>query len=171
MIPRIYSERLGPRLGGPAFFVSVVAVLLTGCAIGPSTPASPRRTDARVLLQTDLDFCALAQKLGVAEAFREFAAEDATLLPTGTAPVQGRSAIFELMAAGPRSELTWTPVGADLAQSGDLGYTWGTSEYRSAGPDGRPVVRRGKYLTVWKRQPDGSWKYVMDIGNASSPPQ
>jgi ketosteroid isomerase-like protein len=122
------------------------------------------------LLQTDKDFCALAQQLGVAEAFRTYAAEDAILLPLGEHPVRGRDAIFATMSAGPKYALTWAPETADVAGSGDLGYTWGQSVVRRTGEDGRPIVRHGKYLTVWKRQPDGSWKYVMDIGNPSPTP-
>jgi len=122
------------------------------------------------LFQADKDFCALAQRRGVAEAFRAYAAEDATLLPLGENPVRGREAIFATMSEGPSYELEWTPEAADVARSGDLGYTWGKSILRRVGEDGNPVVRHGKYLTVWKRQGDGSWKYVMDIGNPSPPP-
>jgi ketosteroid isomerase-like protein len=60
--------------------------------------------------------------------------------------------------------LVWEPGRAEVALGGDLGYTIG--DYRveaTASPDS--VLSRGKYLTVWRRQPDGSWKVEADIGS------
>jgi len=63
-------------------------------------------------------------------------------------------------------QLEWHPQGGDIAASGDLGYTYGTWERHSHDKQGRKVVRTGKYLTTWKRQRDGTWKIVADLGNA-----
>jgi hypothetical protein len=54
--------------------------------------------------------------------------------------------------------LSWTPVGADVSASGDLGYTYWSYEFRSAGKNGKPVVENGKYTSLWKMQMDGSWR-------------
>jgi Domain of unknown function (DUF4440) len=54
--------------------------------------------------------------------------------------------------------LSWTPVGADVSASGDLGYTYWTYEFRSAGEDGKPVLENGKYTSFWKKHKDGSWR-------------
>jgi ketosteroid isomerase-like protein len=60
--------------------------------------------------------------------------------------------------------LTWDPTFAAVSSSGDLGYTVGTRESsRRVGAE--QVVDRGTYLTVWRRQEDGSWKVEADIGN------
>ena len=66
------------------------------------------------------------------------------------------------------NHLSWTPVGADISASGDLGYTYGTYEFRSIGKDGKTSVEQGKYTSIWKMQKDGSWKVVLDMGNTSS---
>jgi ketosteroid isomerase-like protein len=66
----------------------------------------------------------------------------------------------------PDNRLTWEPAGGDVAASGDLGYTYGTFEFRSKDKDGKPVVDHGKYTSIWKKQKDGSWKVVLDMGNA-----
>ena len=66
------------------------------------------------------------------------------------------------------NQLTWAPVGADIADSGDLGYTYGTFEFRSKDKEGKPSAEHGKYTSIWKKQKDGSWKVVLDMGNASS---
>jgi ketosteroid isomerase-like protein len=52
-----------------------------------------------------------------------------------------------------------------VARSGDLGYTWGFYESRWRSEDGREQVTRGKYTSVWRRQADGAWKAVLDMGN------
>jgi ketosteroid isomerase-like protein len=63
-------------------------------------------------------------------------------------------------------------VGADISSSGDMGYTYGTYEFASSDRNGKPVVDHGKYTTIWKKQKDGSWKVVLDMGNAGiEPPQ
>ena len=61
--------------------------------------------------------------------------------------------------------LSWKPVGADVAASGDLGYTWGNWKYQA--PD---TAYYGNYFTAWKKQKDGSWKVALDGGNSSPKP-
>ena len=57
----------------------------------------------------------------------------------------------------------------DVSDDGTLGYNWGRYEWRSPGADGKERVRTGFFLTIWKRQPDGSWRYVMDNGAPDKP--
>ena len=90
-------------------------------------------------------------------------------LPDGADMIQGKESIAKGMSFLDQKDnhLTWTPVYADMATSGDLGYTFGTYEFRSKDKDGKPTVTYGKYASVWKKQKDGTWKVVMDMGNAS----
>lgn len=67
------------------------------------------------------------------------------------------------------SSLTWEPLQAEVSDAFDLGYTHGTFESRFPGPNGELSVTTGKYLTVWRKQPDGSWKVAADIGNDDPP--
>jgi ketosteroid isomerase-like protein len=60
--------------------------------------------------------------------------------------------------------LAWDPTFSAVSRSGDLGYTVRSYEVTAEGDDG-PVTGTGTYLTVWRRQPDGSWKVEADIGN------
>jgi ketosteroid isomerase-like protein len=148
--------------------VACIVLWCGGCATDGihRDPAQP----ADALFKADRDFALYAQQHGVANAFREFAAPEALQLPMGEAPIHGRAAIFRAMSDFPPGELRWRPVGADLARSGDLGYTWGTYEFRPRGAGGQSETRHGKYVTVWKKQRDGSWKFVVDTGNASPAP-
>lgn len=64
--------------------------------------------------------------------------------------------------------LTWDPVYAEVSASGDLGYTVGRYT-TSVGAGDAADTEQGTYLTVWRRQDDGSWKVQADIGNAAPP--
>jgi ketosteroid isomerase-like protein len=68
---------------------------------------------------------------------------------------------------GGETTLTWQPMKSDASASGDLGYTFGRYETAGKDKDGREVKGYGVYVTIWKRQLDGSWRFVLDGGNAT----
>jgi ketosteroid isomerase-like protein len=79
-----------------------------------------------------------------------------------------KAAIRELMAplfSRAENSLRWEPIGGDIAASGELGYTFGHSTSRRPNASGETADYFGKYVTIWKKQADGSWKVVLDIGN------
>jgi uncharacterized protein (TIGR02246 family) len=108
-----------------------------------------------------------------ADGYMSFYADDAVELPNGEAALQGRDAIRKTMdfLNDKNNRLTWTPHRVEVARSGDLAYSYGTFEFRSIGKDGRPASEYGKYATVWKKQSDGRWRVVLDMGNASPEPK
>jgi ketosteroid isomerase-like protein len=65
------------------------------------------------------------------------------------------------------TSLTWTPIKADMAASGDLGYTYGNYVFTVKNKEGKLVTSYGKYTSIWKKQKDGEWKVVVDMGNSS----
>jgi len=139
----------------------------TPAPAGPAAPARPVRgpADARQLKSADSAFAALSVAHGAQAAFLSFAASEAVLLgPPGAPMMHGREAIGAAFAEFPADAvLDWAPVTADVAGSGDLGCTVGEAS----------IVARNsysKYVTVWKRQADGSWKFVADGGNARPAP-
>ena len=75
-------------------------------------------------------------------------------------------AVFAELEAMPEFSLTWSPSTADVGGAGDLGYTIGTYHMGFQDPEGNPLEIDGKYLTVWKKQPDGTWKVAADMFNA-----
>ncbi len=114
----------------------------------------------------------MAQDGGIGEAFVAYAAPDATLLPANQNPVTGRDGVRLQFADLPEgTRLSWKPFRADASRGGDLGYTLGTYEFHSKDADGKDVTRYGKYCSIWKKQPDGTWKWVVDIGNPSPAPK
>jgi ketosteroid isomerase-like protein len=98
-------------------------------------------------------------------AFADWFAEDGVALGNGQAPTVGRVAIAKSAKWDPASyQLTWTPTDAVMGPSGDIGYTWGHFEGHSKDANGSPVMTTGRYITIWRKQPDGSWKVALDAG-------
>ena len=123
------------------------------------------------LLQTDKDFSETSLKLGAAEAFNQYLTEDALELPAGKNAVQGRDNIYNMMKDNQGDyKLEWTPQYAEVAKSGELGYTWGTYILSYNDEKGVEQKNYGKYLNIWKKQTDGSWKVAVDMGNSSPKP-
>jgi ketosteroid isomerase-like protein len=136
----------------------------------PAGVSSGAQSAEEELLRTDAEFSRYAQVQGIGEAFVRYADAAATMMPAGQHPVTGAEAIRAQFADLPvGARLTWKPFRAEA--SGDLGYTLGSYEYRAPDKDGNPTVRYGKYCSVWKKQKDGNWKWVVDIGNGSPAPE
>lgn len=115
----------------------------------------------------DDDFARTAATLGTGRAFGQYAAENAQIFSTPGEFITGPEAISQ--AFGPTTEdnkLVWHPITGEVARSGDLGFTVGNAVFTGRSLDGTPQVRYSKYLTVWKKQRDGTWRYVVDGGNA-----
>lgn len=111
------------------------------------------------LVATENAFSKTAGEKGIRDAFVEFFADDSVLFRPD--PVPGR----EFMRSRPTSPalLSWYPVFADVSLAGDLGYTIGPWELRAKGKDD-PQVAHGDFVTLWKKQGDGTWKVVIDHG-------
>ena len=79
-------------------------------------------------------------------------------------------AVFAELEVLPGYSLEYRPVIAEVASAADLGYTIGTYHMTLPSSDGSIEEIDGKYMTVWKRQPDGTWKVAVDMFNADGPP-
>lgn len=122
------------------------------------------RADPGELLRADSAFAAMSVAQGVKAAFLTYSTEDAILFGGGAQISEGREAIgagFDSFPSG--AVLNWWPVAAAIAESGDLGCTVGEATIAS-------LNHYSKYLTIWRRQPDRSWKFVADGGNVRPPP-
>jgi ketosteroid isomerase-like protein len=113
---------------------------------------------------------AQAVATGGGTAFAEWFTEDAVVLNNGQPATLGRAAIAAQAKWDAKDyQLSWTPQGAQMGPSNDMGFTWGHYEGRSKDKNGQPIVISGRYITVWKKMPDGSWKVAMDA-SANEPP-
>ena len=103
---------------------------------------------------------------GGGPAFAAWFAPDAVTLANGKPPVTGHDAIAAAATWTPESyQLTWATEGARLSTSGDMGITWGHYEGVSKDKEGNAVKTSGRYMTVWKKQADGTWKVEVDASN------
>ena len=144
-----------------------LAILILSVPIG----CNPKVSDAQILQwkeeirETELAFSALSEEEGVAEAFLAYAAGNAVLM-RGKDLIKGHDAIRQRFEANPADpsevQLTWSPDFVDVSESGDLGYTYGTYTLVTTDSLGNKNTSTGVFHTVWKRQPDGSWKFVWD---------
>jgi len=159
-------------------WVRAIGILATGglsllIAVREWNSGALAAVDEReALMQADRDFDRVTAETGV-EGWVSYFAEHGQMFPAGADIVSGRQAIREAMApafGNPEFSLRWKPLGAEVSRGGDLGYTYGTYVAKGPGPQGEPAERHGKYVSIWKKQADGSWKVVVDIGNASPPP-
>ena len=102
--------------------------------------------------------------------FASWFADDGVALGNGAAPLIGKVAIAKSANWSPKDyQLTWTTTDAMMGPSDDMGYTWGHYEGRSKDANGNPVLTSGRYITMWRKEADGSWKVVLDAG-ANEPP-
>ena len=101
-----------------------------------------------------------------------FVAPDGAIYAPNAPATQGVDAVKKMAADMfklPDVNLSWTPTLVEVAKSGDLGFTSGTYEFSFKDPSGKTIDDKGKYVTVWKKQADGSWKVVRDIFNSDMP--
>lgn len=120
---------------------------------------------AESLMEADRAFAARARDIGIAEAFVEFMDEDAKLLGAADEPVVGSEAIFAVMATLPdEADFEWSPTEAVVSDSGEMGVTWGVYRLAFPGEAGETIESTGRYLTVWRKDGDGRWRGVLDIG-------
>ena len=125
--------------------------------------------ERKILLDRDYEFARTSVKKGPAAAFYLYLADNAMQLPEGSLPIYGKNAIYETMK-GDHYDLLWTPVKADVASSGDLGWTWGKFVVVVRNSDGTETKMYGKYLNIWRKQTNGKWKVIVDMGNAIPSP-
>jgi ketosteroid isomerase-like protein len=125
-----------------------------------AVPAAAQQADTALasLVNAERAFSAMSQARGVADAFLANAADSGLVFTP--APTRAR----EQYAGRPNPPilLTWYPVAARISAAGDLGYTTGPFELRPT--TSGPPPGYGHYSSVWKRQPNGSWKFVADLG-------
>jgi ketosteroid isomerase-like protein len=100
-----------------------------------------------------------------------FCDEQGSMLAPNAPIATGKAAITKLIAADfAYGDLVWHADKVGVARSGDIGYTSGTYKFTFKDPSGKPAIDNGKYLTVWKKQTDGSWKVLFDMFNTDMPP-
>jgi ketosteroid isomerase-like protein len=168
----LHSEEIQEEAMRKVAVVAIAALVLSLAATVTSrtglASVTAEKATGETLRRVEGEFMRAALERGSA-GYMSYYAEVAVELPDGAPAIVGKDNIAKGMGFldDKNNRLTWSAVGADIASSGDLGYTWGNYEFLSKDKDGNQRVEHGKYTTVWKKQADGSWKVALDMGNKS----
>lgn len=138
--------------------LAATGVVLAAAPEAPTGQTSREKALAS-LIEAERTFSRLSGAKGIREAFLTWLAPDAIVFRP--APVEGRP-VYEKMDPANPTVLTWEPEVADVAASGELGYTSGPYQVRPG--RGAEPTGFGHYVSVWKKQPDGAWKVLLDVG-------
>jgi uncharacterized protein (TIGR02246 family) len=148
--------------------LTLALLLLTGC-----TQSDHRAADARALREGEV--AAFAQDWSGKDAARIAAhfTNDANLMLPNAPTLTGSGAIASTMKdvfTDPHWSLALQPVQVEVSAAGDLGYARGTYALTAADPAGNKVAtEKGRFVAIFRKQADGSWKAIQEITNAEAP--
>jgi ketosteroid isomerase-like protein len=171
-------------VGGPllaAIAALSTALLVQGCSTSPSTVRSPATSstftdtsgaDEAAIRANSIAWSAAA-KVKDKEKVLSFYSNDAVVFDDG-GPVQTtaaeRLAAWDNNPPDPNSTLSWKTTKVEVAKSGDMAYEYGAYQYVTTAKDGSVTTLPGKYVLVWKKQANGTWKVAIDIDNKDAIP-
>ena len=143
------------------FLIFTFTIILVSCTFANDQDSSDKYK--KEIFQVEAEFAKMADEVGIKEAFVAFA-DDSAVLNRNNNLVKGMQAISEIYSneAYKEIKLDWKPDFIDVSSSGDLAYTYGQYTLTVKDSVGDEVQSKGVFHTVWRRQPDGSWKYVWD---------
>jgi ketosteroid isomerase-like protein len=143
--------------------------ILASCASSSAGHAG----DSEALLAADRAFCADTQARRI-EGWVAAFDESGSQVGDRFLPITGRDAIRARMQdffASAENELLWEPDAARISEGGNLGSTTGRFRMLRKRADGSSeVVMSGRYFDVWRKQDDGSWKLLYDVGDPDVAP-
>lgn len=149
-----------------------LAATLAFISLGFAQRKQPATHGAAIqtMVETELAFAKRAADEGVRPAFLAFIADDGILFRP--IAVKGKQWMTEhpVPPSDKHPLLSWYPSVADMSLAGDMGYTTGPWEFRADAKDANAVAW-GNFLTVWKRQPDKSFKFAIDLGISNPKPE
>lgn len=143
-------------------YLTVFIIISVGCK--NRTFMVGKEKNKQEIIQAERDFARMVKEQGMQAGFSFFADSNAVIRRGNETLIKGKKEIEENYG-NPRYKdvvLEWEADFVDVAASGDLGYTYGHYTFEAKDSTGNPIKTTGTFHTVWKRQSDGSWKYVWD---------
>lgn len=141
----------------------LLLLIIASCSTQENKKSDTQLADKKALIQADINFSKMSAEKGMKSAFIDYIDSNGVLLRPNHLPIIGANAIDYLIQENDSSYvLTWEPQYAEAASSGDLGYTYGIYQLHIKSKDSSIY---GSYISVWKKQKDGKWKFVLDSGN------
>ncbi|MEH6763818.1 MAG: nuclear transport factor 2 family protein [Aequorivita antarctica] len=119
------------------------------------------------IIKADKDASSLATEIGFNNALLSVADSSFVKLGNGQLPIVGKTAFANSYDKNNDIKtISWGPISAEVAMSGDLGYTWGNWQFKT-----QDTTYYGNYVTIWKKKSDGTWKMSLDGGNSTPNPK
>lgn len=120
-----------------------------------------RQQSTEEILNADIAFSDMSRQVGMKKAFLRYIDEEGTLLRPDHLPLAGADAIdFISILSDTAYTLSWKPLHAEIALSGDLGYTYGIYELKL-----QDTILNGTYVNIWEKDKEGEWKFVLNSDN------
>ena len=141
----------------------IIAILLSSCKLKQQDIGKETEKE---MMETDIAMSHLATKEGFYKALLHYA-DDSVIIPrAGNLPLIGKTEVATNWLTKPDfTTLTWKPIKGEASKTGDIGYTFGYATFV-----GKDTITYSNYCTIWKKQKDGSWKFIYDGGNTIPKP-
>lgn len=137
--------------------------VLISCNLFSGKKYTEPSDDKAQMMEADRAFSRLSEAKGMKQAFLEYIDSNGVLLRPNHLPLLGADAIDYLIQQNDSGfTLKWEPKTGLVARSGELGYTYGVYVLK---PSLKDTLIYGNYVSIWKKQLDGSWKFLLDSGN------
>jgi ketosteroid isomerase-like protein len=151
-------------------FRRVLALVLLVSTVAYAASKKSQEQDRQAIAKAEADFAKARAERGLEGWLSFFADDTADFVRGGPFTFTKEEMRRHLQKSfDPADQLTWKPVKIDVAASADLAYSVGTWQLKGKDAAGNDVTETGKYITVWKKQKDGSWKVVADTGTVDPP--
>ena len=131
----------------------LLVILLSCVAFGQANK------DLQAVAETEKEFARFAGEKGTKAAFLEYAAPDGIMF----VPTASNAKAYWNARGEWKGLLFWQPSFADISSNGMMGWTTGPWEHRPEGASGK-ATSWGEFVTVWQKQPDGKFRWVLDLG-------
>lgn len=144
----------------------LLVILVISSAFSCSSKSTEELTREQVIEEIyamEKAFNDMLAKEGRAEAFAHFAAEGGSISRGGRL-ITGKDSIHAYYARSTTQilTLTWKPSFVDVSDDLSMAYTWGPTFFKGIRENGEQFENTGTFHSIWKRQADGSWRYVYD---------
>ena len=138
----------------------IISTTIYSCSLNSTRS---RENAINEILASEKAFADSTKKIGMRKAFLLFA-DDQAVIQRNDKIIKGKKDIEEYLNSITLRDinLEWSPDFVEVSQSGDLGYSYGKYTFEAINSDNDTISSSGIFHTVWKKQPDGSWKYVYD---------
>lgn len=145
------------------YYILFLLLLITSCS-QKQTENNQQEQAKKEIEAAEIAFAQMAKDKGIAEAFAFFADSNAVIKRENDTLIKGKANIQQYYSSDfyKSAKVQWSADFTDASVHADMGYTYGKYVWISTDSSGKESTFNGVFHTVWKKQTDGSWKYVWD---------